>query len=149
MDVFTKLYADSALWARIENVRSYLFIALKNRSLEYIRKNKKWVSAVDLESELLNLSEMPEAYMKYDQEEQHDLWEKLELLLSKLPRKRREAFKMYYLLDMTYTELSTALGLPKRGINTVKTHLSLARQDLLKWRHLLRFIPLPLMFYLS
>jgi len=122
-----------------QNIRSYLFTAVKNRSLNYIRDHKKYRSRVlDIDIQDVDMA------FEEDQFAAADLESKIAKALNSLPEKCRQVFEMSRYQDKKYQEIADELAISKK---TVEAHMSRAlrtmREDLKEYLHLL----LILMFY--
>lgn len=127
-DITQKVFVN--LWENREKidpqkaVQSYLFTAVKNRCLNYIRDRKKYRSYVlDLEIEDLEIA--------FDEEgpELSELQDKVSEALEALPEKCRQAFEMSRYRNMKYTEIAEELGV---SVKTVEAHVSKALKSLRK-----------------
>jgi len=113
-----------AMWQKKETitsekpVKSYLFTAVKNRCLNYIRDHKKFRSyQLDVEIELeIPVEEMdvfsgPETQTQINQ------------ALDKLPPKCRQVFELSRYKEMKYKEIAAKLGI---SVKTVEVQMSKA-----------------------
>lgn len=125
-DITQKVYIN--LWEQREkmnpeqNIVSYLFTAVRNRCLNYIRDNKKYRSKVlDLDCGEIDLA------ITEDNFALEDLQEKIEIALSALPEKCRLVFEMSRFREMKYREIAEELGIAQK---TVEAHMSKAMKSL-------------------
>lgn len=95
----------------IENLQGYLFRAVRNNSLDYIRDNKKL-----LQFEIESIGESLDETTDDD-----DVYALLEYLLSQVPLKSREMFEMSRTMGMKYQEIAFELGI---SVKTVEKHIS-------------------------
>lgn len=113
-----------ALWHKRESidpgksVKSYLYTAVKNRCINYIRDHKKFRSYVlDVEIEL----EVPvEEEKPFEAEE---LKKRIEEALGKLPPRCREVFELSRFEEKKYNEIAAALNI---SVKTVEVQMSKA-----------------------
>jgi RNA polymerase sigma-70 factor (family 1) len=113
IDLWDKNYGDIVH----TSIRSYLYRAVKNRSLNVIeRRNTEQKRS---ERYKLTLTESI-----FNQEiEQDEMKLEIDRIMSSLPQQRLQTFNLVYLEDKKYKEAASELGI---SINTVKTHLKLA-----------------------
>ncbi|MFT5261745.1 MAG: RNA polymerase sigma-70 factor (ECF subfamily) [Polaribacter sp.] len=131
--VFILLWENRESIKTDQNVRSYLFTSVKNRSLNYIRDQKKYRSHVlDIDIQDVDLA------FEEDQLAVEDLKIKIEKALNALPEKCQLVFEMSRYEDKKYQEIADALDISKK---TVEAHMSRAlrslRKDLGDYLHLL------------
>ncbi len=113
--------------------KSYLFTAVKNRCLNYIRDQKKFRSRVldldcgDIEIEI---TEDHEA-------EAEELKTRIEDALNELPQKCREVFEMSRYRGMKYSEIAKELDIAQK---TVEAHMSKALKILRQRLKLIIFL---------
>ncbi len=122
--VFILLWENRENIKTDQNVRSYLFTAVKNRCLNYIRDQKKYRSHVlDIDIQDVDLA------FEEDQLAVEDLKIKIETALNALPDKCRKVFEMSRYEDKKYQEIAEALDISKK---TVEAHMSRALRSLRK-----------------
>lgn len=136
-DITQKVYIN--LWEnRTEidpqkSLQSYLFTAVRNRCLNYMRDQKKYRSRV-LDLELME-SDIP--FME-DNRQLKELQEKISAAVSDLPEKCRLVFEMSRYRDMKYQDIAAELDI---SVKTVEAHMSRAlkglREKLQAYLHLL------------
>ena len=126
-DICQKVFI--ALWEKRENlnsnqsIKSYLFTAVKNRCLNYIRDNKKYRSKVlDLDCGDFDLAEKEE-----DQFGEEELKSKIDKAMNSLPEKCRMVFEMSRFQKMKYREIAEELDISQK---TVEAHMSKAMKIL-------------------
>ena len=122
-DICQKVFI--ALWEKREqidpkkSIKSYLFTAVRNRCLNYIRDNKKYRSQVlDLDCgdfDIVNTEEED-----YDLEA---LQARIKTALETLPEKCRLVFEMSRFQNMKYREIVEELNIAQK---TVEAHMSKA-----------------------
>ena len=109
-----------------DDIRNYLFSAVKNKSLEVLRKKKAEVIKISaagdnlIEGKSYNIVEESSKYMRL---------ERLYNSLRHLPPKCREIFEMSKLEGLTYSEIAKHLNL---SVKTVETQISRALKILRK-----------------
>ena len=101
-----------------KSVKSYLFLMLRNRIIDEIRKP---LGKIILQSD--SLPEIPDETII----NKHDFYAELYLAIRKLPEKRRDILELAVFDGLTYKEIANKLGIT---VNTVKTQISRAYQFL-------------------
>ncbi len=120
--VFIHLWENRDQMDPSKNIVSYLFTSVKNRSLNYIRDNKKFRSKVlDLDCGDFELE------VQTPEEDAGDLKLKIDCALADLPEKCRMVFKMSRFEGMKYREIAEELGIAQK---TVEAHMSKAIKTL-------------------
>jgi RNA polymerase sigma-70 factor (ECF subfamily) len=128
-----------SVWEKFDSLpegtqyRSYLFAAVRNRSLNYLRDKKKMIG-------LENVSES--RFSETDSTlETAELEHEIKQAIQLLPEKCRQIFEMNRLEGLKYTEIAEKLGL---SIKTVEAQMSKAlsvlREHLREFLTLLFFI---------
>ncbi len=116
-DVFVWLWQNKSLLVDVRNPESYLYIAVKNRCLNELRKMKYKHQFIE-EAVAINLSTVNNTPHK--DMEREELFRKLNDLVNALPRQRRLIFKMIKEDGLTAKQTAEILQLSPR---TVETHL--------------------------
>ncbi len=131
-DVFLKIWLNHETWHISSNVKSYLYIAVKNRALDYI-KSTKAASAIDLDIAT------HESLIKTPEDELNDkeIITAVHKTIEELPKQCRQIFKMKKNDELSYAEIADILGI---SINTVQTQMARAFKYLRK--HLSQFFPI-------
>ena len=116
--VFIHLWENRSQMDPNKNIVSYLFTSVKNRSLNYIRDNKKFRSkTLDLDCGDFELIEQPDSFNS------EELKKLIKNALDQLPDKCRLVFEMSRFREMKYREIAEELGLAQK---TVEAHMSKA-----------------------
>ena len=121
-----------------QSLESYLFVAVKNRCLNAIKKNQYHQQAYSRIYELLKDElDDPNYYLA------NELAERIEIAINNLPETYRETFKMSRQKEMTNTQVAKALGV---SVKTVEYRIS---QSLKILRHELReYLPMSVLLLL-
>lgn len=120
--VFIHLWENRTQMDPQKALKSYLFTSVRNRSLNYIRDNKKYRSRLlDVEIEDLDLT------FEEDDLALEELKEKVQEALAELPEKCRQVFEMSRFQHMKYKEIAEELDL---SVKTVEAHMSRALKGL-------------------
>jgi len=124
-DIVQKVFI--ALWAKRDSinpkqsVKLYLFTAVRNNCLNYIRDNKKYRSLVlDLDCGEFDIIEE-------ETDTQETLSQQLDYALNQLPEKCRKVFELSRIHRLKYKEIADELDI---SIKTVEAHMSKALKTL-------------------
>jgi RNA polymerase sigma-70 factor (family 1) len=121
-DLFVKLW-DEKIYMKFDNsISPYLFKAVKNNTLQGIKKESKFVFQ-DIENIVNSIMEDEPLDLATLEEEKTKLFEQVEAL----PEKSKEVFKAIVLDNMRYKEVAEHLDI---SVNTVKTHYARALKQL-------------------
>jgi RNA polymerase sigma-70 factor (ECF subfamily) len=121
--VFIRVWENRTEFDWDKPAKSYLFTSVYNRSMNFIRDNKKFLNHEDAYRQNLVVDES--AYS--DHLETAELEEKIRKALSKLPEKCREVFELSRFEGKKYTEIAEKLNI---SVKTVETQMSKALHHL-------------------
>ncbi len=123
-DVFLNFWQKRKTLDTIKNINVYLYVAVKNASLNWLRKNKQLppVSMDDLTVNHIHLAPNPELLL-ITRELQSHIWEAIE----QLPPRCKIVFKLIKEDGLSYKEVATVLEI---SVKTVDTQLYLALKKL-------------------
>lgn len=139
-EAFLKLWEKRTEVDTSKSVKSYLYTTVYNRSLNYIRDNKKF-DRTEGKTELLERSE------NWDQTNHMiaaEIEAKITQTLDSLPEKCRQIFVMSRYEEMKYKEIAEKLEI---SIKTVETQMSKALKALRN--NLVEYMTVLLLFFLS
>lgn len=120
--VFLTLWEKRSQMNPEQSIKSYLFTAVKNRSLNHIRDHKKYRSEVlDLDCGDFNLIEENQTL------ELAEVQARVEQALRTLPEKCRKVFELSRFRGMKYKEIAEELQIAQK---TVEAHMSKAMKML-------------------
>jgi RNA polymerase sigma-70 factor (ECF subfamily) len=122
-DVFMKIWEDGNKISIDSSLKSYIYRAIINRSLNEIQKNKK---DFNLAVDLYNTQE--ESY-ELRQIEENELRIKLFNAIELLPEQCRKVFELSRFEELKQQEIADKLGI---SIKTVKNHITHALKNLSK-----------------
>ncbi|MBU0765054.1 MAG: RNA polymerase sigma-70 factor [Bacteroidetes bacterium] len=113
------------LWEKRENidlsraVKSYLYTSVHNRSLNYIRDNKKF------DHNIIELERVGDGLNWEDSDKlvESEMEAKIQSAISSLPEKCREVFLLSRFENLKYNEIADKLGI---SVKTVETQISKA-----------------------
>ncbi len=121
-DVFVKLWEKREQIDMNKAVKSYLYTAVNNKSLNHIRDNKKFVN-----SDYIIENETDWNYS--DNLVELEIQEKITATLDSLPPKCREVFKLSRYENLKYKQIAERLNI---SVKTVESHMSKALKALRK-----------------
>jgi len=123
-DVFCRIWKKRLELVQIKNFESYLFISVRNLSLNYIRNNSR-VSNESLDEQSYHISDsvaLPDEVM-----EAHELQDLLKNSVESLPQKCKAIFKMIRFDGLKYKEVASELDI---SVNTVDTQMRIAMKKI-------------------
>jgi len=132
-DVFVKIWTDREKKQIVSNLKSYLYTAVKNHALNYIKREKKLMEPLGDLSYADNNARTPEETLM-----DKELINKVHQAVRNLPEKCRHIYLMHRYDKLTYNEIAE---IQKISVNTVKTQMKRALQKLSKeLAHLIQMI---------
>lgn len=123
-DVFVKLWTNKENCTIQTSVKAYLYMAVRNHSLNYLKQAKKTISLfaeLDYQDEAAN---SPETEFI-----ENELHAEVHKAIDKLPKQCRQIYLMKRYDELKYSEIAEILSI---SINTVKTQMKRAMKSLLK-----------------
>jgi len=121
--VFIRIWENRSEFDWENPAKSYLFTSVYNRSLNYLRDNKKFISHE--EASLHNL--VVEESVFSDDLVTAELESRIKSALQRLPEKCREVFELSRFENRKYSEIADHLNI---SVKTVETQMSKALQIL-------------------
>ena len=118
-NVFLRIWENRSEFEWEKPAKSYLFTSVYNRSLNFIRDNRKFISQENVPA--LHLIADESAYS--DNLETAELENRIKLTLQRLPEKCREVFELSRFEQKKYSEIAGQL---KISVKTVETQMSKA-----------------------
>lgn len=122
-DALLKLFVRKHQWSYLEKPEAYLYKAVKNLSISYLRKTKK-------DNQLMNLDDQFNLYIENYSVPSPDskiMEEELQVtfvkIIEKMPPRRKMIFKLIKQEGKSYKEVSELLNI---SIKTVEVHMGLA-----------------------
>jgi RNA polymerase sigma-70 factor (ECF subfamily) len=119
-DVFTKIWMDGPSIKIESSLKSYLYRAIINRSINALNKNKR-------EPIHLELNDVQDEGYEIRQIEENELMVKLYSAIDSLPEKCRQVFELSRFEELKQQEIADRLGI---SIKTVKNHITHALKQL-------------------
>jgi RNA polymerase sigma-70 factor (ECF subfamily) len=117
--VFIRIWENRFDFDWEKPAKSYLFSSVYNRSLNFIRDNKKFISHEKASQGNLIMDDGTFS----DHMESAELENRIKSALQKLPEKCREVFELSRFENKKYAEIAVSLNI---SVKTVETHMSKA-----------------------
>ncbi len=124
-DVFLKLWEKRDEINMQKAVKSYLYTSVNNRSLNYIRDNKKFNRDENIVKNQSSLYPNAE-----DELEASEVQKKIDTVLNNLNPKVKRIFELSRYEGKKYKEIAEEMNL---SVKTVETHMSTALKELRKY----------------
>lgn len=115
-DIIVNLYIRDPQLKEIRNVKVYLFTALKNRLLNTTRRQR--MDSIDDGSGRFDVSVTVNDII-IDEEERHQLQRRVEIGLSQLTPRQREAVYLRYMQEMDYDSIAQLLHMTKPSVRNL------------------------------
>ena len=120
-DVFIKLWEDAAAISIQSSLKSYIYRAVVNRSLNELDRNKR-----DRQRQT-EFSRRPQDSFELREMEENELKIRLYRAIDQLPEQCRKVFRMSRFEELKQQEIADQLGI---SIKTVKNHITHALKQL-------------------
>lgn len=114
-EIFVKCWENRTSGTSILNPESYLFIAVKNQSLKYLKKNSSvtFIDLVDVDEDVSVTAQTPQYIL-----ERKELHKQLNLAIESLAPQAREVFRLIKEGGMKYKEVAEMLNISPRTVQT-------------------------------
>lgn len=115
-DVFLNIWLKRGSIEIKSSLKAYLFMAVKNQSLNYLKKDKQdleEIEVIDKEGNISNLS--ADDFLLYK-----ELTEEIEKIIQELPGKRQQIFRMSRIDGLSYQEIADILSI---SVHTVQNQM--------------------------
>ncbi len=116
-DFFVRFWLKREKIKDYDSLKAYFFTSIKNRSLNYLKKQKTNPSSIDQFSELIDKNVLYEPDLFIESEMQN----KIKQVMGKLPPRCKEVFILSRINGLSNDEIAKKLDISKR---TVETHIS-------------------------
>ncbi len=123
-DVFLKIWINREKLRKIKNIKSYLYTAVRNQSIDYIRLQKPYEKDAIGIYEIEIVSTDPIAEDTIMQNEKKELLQKA---VDELPEKCRLILRMHLNDQLSYKEIAEILNISRK---TVETQITIAIRKL-------------------
>lgn len=114
-DSYIKLWNLRSNFDTLINIRAFLYITVRNACFNFLRQSKRITAA---QEEMLYLLQNESDNIQFSEIEA-SLLDKIHAEIESLPKQCREVFKMFYLQQLTTTEIAERMNLSR---NTVQNH---------------------------
>ncbi len=119
--VFLNIWANRKTWHPQGSLTEYLFKAVRNRSLNFLKREQM---VVDLREEMLiTIEELMNDEQPFEQIFMEKFKKQLQISIDKLPLRCREIYLLHRISGLTYTEIADYLEI---SVNTVNTQMARA-----------------------
>jgi len=132
-EVFIRTWEKYDSFSEDTNIRSYLYTAVNNKGLNFIRDRKKLIGGEDVQ-------ELPSSEVTSDMEIE-ELQRSIHVAINALPERCREVFMLSRFEALKYSEIAKKMGI---SIKTVEVQMSKALRNLRE--HLSEFLALVFIF---
>lgn len=123
-DIFVKLYTKKEEAGNIDNLKSYLFISLKNKLCDELRKRVYMTDTSVEEVNAISPMDVENDYM--EKEQQRNEYLLVRHLLKKLSPRQREALTLYYIEEKKYEDICTIMNMNYQSVRNLM-HRGLTR----------------------
>lgn len=117
-DVFVKIYVKREELSEVVNFRSYLFISLKNRICDELRR---LVFGSDVQVDSLQRvaedADVEEDYLRHEAEFFQSV--KVESLLRQLSKRQRQAITLYYMEEKKYEDICVIMDMNYQSVRNL------------------------------
>jgi RNA polymerase sigma factor, sigma-70 family/RNA polymerase sigma-70 factor, Bacteroides expansion family 1 len=115
-DVFLNVWLKRERIEIKTNLKTYLYVAVRNQSLNYLKKNKKYLENLEIADREEKISDLnADRFIQYE-----EFKEDIDSLLRQLPEKRQMVFRMNRLDGLSYKEIAEILSI---SVNTVQNQM--------------------------
>lgn len=116
-DVFVKVYTRRTDLDTIENFKSYLFISLKNKICDEIRKRIYMSSAAIEDVDPVATDDIERKYLQIEQEqiENHTI----RYMMGQLSPRQREALTLYYIEERKYEDICEIMSMNYQSVRNL------------------------------
>ncbi len=116
-DVFIKIYNKREELHNVLNFRSYLFVSLKNKLYDELRKNSHLTEKQIDDYQPLAPDNVEAEYISSEKKELVN--NKVLFLLGKLSSRQREAITLYYLEERKYDDICNIMGINYQSLRNL------------------------------
>lgn len=127
-DVFFNIWSKRDNLEIKSNLKSYLFLATKNQSINYLSKNKLSLEEMDISKGFIDILENNTAETGVEYKE---LEKEIYHILEELPPQRRLIFRLNRLEGLKYKEIAETLSI---SVNTVQKQMVEASKYIEKYK---------------
>jgi RNA polymerase sigma-70 factor (ECF subfamily) len=115
-DVFLNVWLKRDTIEIKTNIKTYLYVAVRNQSLNYLKKNNKYMKDIEIADREEMISDLnADGLIQYE-----EFKECIDSLIRQLPEKRQMIFRMNRLDGLSYKEIAEILSI---SVNTVQNQM--------------------------
>lgn len=116
-DIFVKLYTKKDELGTIDNLRSYLFISLKNKLCDELRRRMYMSDTAVEEVSISTPTDVEDDYMK--EEQRKNEFSLVRRLLDQLSPRQREALTLYYIEEKKYEDICEIMNMNYQSVRNL------------------------------
>ena len=116
-DIFVKLYVKKDELGTIDNLKSYLFISLKNKLCDELRRRMYMSDTAVEEVNAISSMDVEEDYV--EEEQQKNDFSLVKHLLEQLSPRQREALTLYYIEERKYEDICEIMDMNYQSIRNL------------------------------
>ena len=116
-DIFVKLYTKKDELGTIDNLRSYLFISLKNKLCDELRKRMYMSDTAVEEVSAATPTDVEDDYM--EEEQRKNEFSLVRRLLDQLSPRQREALTLYYIEEKKYEDICEIMNMNYQSVRNL------------------------------
>lgn len=116
-DIFVKLYIKKDELGTIDNLRSYLFISLKNKLCDELRKRMYMDDTPVEDVNLVSMTDIEDDYLEKEQRKNEFML--VERLLNQLSPRQREALTLYYIEEKKYEDICEIMNMNYQSVRNL------------------------------
>ena len=116
-DIFVKLYTKKDELGTIDNLRSYLFISLKNKLCDELRRRMYMSDTAEEEVSISTPTDVEDDYM--EEEQRKNEFSLVRRLLDQLSPRQREALTLYYIEEKKYEDICEIMNMNYQSVRNL------------------------------
>ena len=116
-DIFVKLYTKKDELGTIDNLRSYLFISLKNKLCDELRRRMYMSDTAVEEVSISTPTDVEDDYM--EEEQRKNEFSLVRRLLDQLSPRQREALTLYYIGEKKYEDICEIMNMNYQSVRNL------------------------------
>ena len=116
-DIFVKLYTKKDELGTIDNLRSYLFISLKNKLCDELRIRMYMSDTAVEEVSISTPTDVEDDYM--EEEQRKNEFSLVRRLLDQLSPRQREALTLYYIEEKKYEDICEIMNMNYQSVRNL------------------------------
>ena len=116
-DIFVKLYTKKDELGTIDNLRSYLFISLKNKLCDELRRRMYMSDTAVEEVSISTPTDVEDDYM--EEEQSKNEFSLVRSLLDQLSPRQREALTLYYIEEKKYEDICEIMNMNYQSVRNL------------------------------